>query len=567
LAFFNNTRDEDIPAEYPVYQHFNPEEEEKILQIKNWIASQLPENEATQKSKAVDYLLRIGEPKIHAHSFDTLTNAAMVDGKILGGGHLGFARLKNINLSGKKELLLACGTNRDKGLVEIRKDHLYGEIIASFVPENTKSWWSMKKLAIKIKPTEGRHDLFFVFKNPTFENPQDYVCLIEWVLFLDNFIDEGKPKAQQIREEILTLLNTKRENTPIMQENQGDFRRKTQVFIRGNWLVKGQEVQAHTPHALPKFQNYAPDRLGFAKWLVSKENPLTARVIVNRFWEQIFGAGIVETLEDFGSQGIKPTNQKLLDWLAVQFREEYQWSIKKLLKIIVMSATYQQSAKANKELIAKDPANRYLARGARVRLSAEQVRDQALAVSGLLSKKMYGKSVMPPQPEGVWQVVYSGEKWETSQGEDAWRRGVYTFWRRSVPYPSMMTFDASAREVCVSRRIRTNTPLQALVTLNDTVYIAAARGLAKQMLQERSTENQLMKGYELLVFKKPTPQTLKVLHGLYEKSLKYYQEKPEEIGKILGSKNLKNTHENQQFAAMTVTANVLLNLDEVVMKE
>ncbi|SFF25391.1 DUF1553 domain-containing protein [Thermoflexibacter ruber] len=568
LAFFNNTRDEDIPAEYPIYQHFKPEEEAKILKIKNWIATQLTESEAKQKSKEIDYLLRIGEPKIHAHSFDTLTNAAMVDGKILGGGHLGFARLKNIDLSGKKELLLACGTNQDKGLVEIRKDRLDGEVVASFVPENTKSWWSMKKFAVKLKPTEGKHDLYFVFKNPTFENPQDYVCLIEWVLFLDNLIDESKPDASKIKQEILALLNTKSENTPIMQENQGDFRRKTQVFIRGNWLVKGQEVQPKTPKALPKFENYAPNRLGLAKWLVSQENPLTARVMVNRFWEQIFGTGIVETLEDFGSQGIKPTNQKLLDWLAVQFRDEYKWSVKKLLKTIVLSATYQQSSKSNKNLIEKDPDNRYLARGARVRLSAEQIRDQALAVSGLLSKKMYGQSVMPPQPEGVWQVVYSGEKWETSKDGDAWRRGIYTFWRRSVPYPSMMTFDASAREVCVSRRIRTNTPLQALVTLNDTVYIAAARGLAKQMLQEQGLENQLKKGYELLVFKKPTAQTLKVLHELYEKSLKYYQAKPDEVKKIVGKdakpSGLKNL---TALAATTVTANVLLNLDEVIMKE
>ncbi len=201
-----------------------------------------------------------------------------------------------------------------------------------------------------------------------------------------------------------------------------------------------------------------------AKWLVSPENPLTARVAANRFWEQLFGTGIVETLEDFGSQGMKPSHPELLDWLALQLVHEHAWSIKRLLKQMVMSATYRQSSKVTPELKEKDLYNRLLARGPRVRLSAEQVRDQALTVSGLLSRKIGGPSVMPPQPEGVWQIVYSGRQWKTSEGEDAFRRGLYTFWRRSTPYPSMISFDSPVREICVSRRIRTNTPLQALVT-------------------------------------------------------------------------------------------------------
>lgn len=564
MAFFNNTRDEDIPEEYPLYHHFKPEDEAKVKQIKEWILKQHDE----KKAKEIDYLLRIEEPKIYAHSFDTLTNAAMVDGKWVAGGHLGFARIKNVDLTGKVQMLISHSVYKEKGSLEVRKGSLTGEVIANVNLKLTKPGWEVfEKTILPIKPTEGRHDLYFVFKNPTFANPQDYVCFLNWILLLDNLVDESKPEGQKVKNQILDLLNTNTETTPIMQENKGDFLRKTHVFVRGNWLTKGQEVNPHTPQELPSFKNYEPNRLGLAKWLVSKENPLTARVMVNRFWEQLFGIGIVETLEDFGSQGIKPTNQELLDWLSVQFKEEYKWSVKQLLKTIVISATYQQSSKANKYLIERDPANHYLARGARVRLSAEQVRDQALAVGGFLSTKMYGKSVMPPQPDGVWQVVYSGDRWATPKDEDAWRRGIYTFWRRSAPYPSMMTFDAAAREICVSRRIRTNTPLQALVTLNDTVYVTAAKGLAKQMLQEQNLDNQLQKGYELLLFKKASPQTLKVLSGLYQKSLKYYQEKPEEIGKILGDKKLKNTTENQQLAAMTVTANTLLNLDEVVMKE
>lgn len=569
LAFFNQSRDEDIPTEYPIYQHFKPEDEMKISQLKDWILTQLPADKAKSKAKEIENLIRIGEPKIHAHSFDTLTNAAMADGKILGGGHLGFARLKNINLTGKTEILINYGANREKGLLEIRKDRLDGEIIASFKPENLKSGWNMKKEIIKLKPTEGKHDLYFTFTNPTFENPQDYVCTIEWVLFADNLIDSSKPNANLMQASLLSLLNTNTERTPIMQEGQGDFLRKTHVFVRGNWLVKGQEIQAETPKMLPNFANYPQNRLGFAEWLVSKENPLTARVIVNRFWEQIFGIGLVETLEDFGSQGNKPTNAKLLDYLAAQFRDDYKWSVKTLLRTIVLSATYQQSSKANKDLIEKDPANYYLARGARVRLSAEQVRDQALAVSGLLSKKMYGASVMPPQPEGVWQVVYSGMMWKTNEGEDAYRRGIYTFWRRSAPYPSMMTFDASAREICVSRRIRTNTPLQALVTLNDTVYVTAARALAAKMQAEskENIDNQLKKGYELAMFKPISAQKLQILTKLYQQTEKYYTEKPDEIAKILGDVKLRNTSQHKQKAILTVVANAMMNLDEFVMKE
>ncbi len=570
MAFFNNTRDEDIPEEYPIYQHFTPEDEAKITEIKNWIQKQLPATEAQNKAREIETLIRIGEPKIHAHSFDTLTNAAMVDGKWLGGGHLGFSRLKNINLTGKTHILISHSTYKEKGKLEIRKGSLDGEVIATFNPQLTqKGWGIFEKAIFPIQPTQGKHDLYFVFSNPTFSNPQDYVCWIEWILFTDNLIDEAKPNGGFIKSEIVKLLNTRTSSTPIMQENQGDFVRKTHVFERGNWLTKGQEVQPHTPNQLPKFKDYEQNRLGLAKWLVSQENPLTARVTVNRFWEQLFGVGIVETLEDFGSQGIKPTNQALLDWLAVYFREDAQWSVKKLLKLMVMSATYQQSSKATKDLIEKDPVNHYLARGARVRLSAEQVRDQALAVSGLLSKKMYGASVMPPQPEGVWQVVYSGSQWKTSAGEDAWRRGIYTFWRRSVAYPSMMTFDASAREVCVSRRIRTNTPLQALVTLNDTVFVRAAQGLAEKMLNAggETLENQLKKGYELTLFKPISAQKLSILKDLFQKTEKYYTEKPDEIAKILGDKKLKSSPQNKQKAALTVVANAILNLDEVVMKE
>ena len=267
-----------------------------------------------------------------------------------------------------------------------------------------------------------------------------------------------------------------------------------------------------------------------AEWLVSDENPLTARVMVNRFWEQLFGIGIVETLEDFGSQGAAPSHPEMLDWLAVQFQFEHNWSIKQLLKQIVMSSTYRQASIQSPELLEIDPDNRLMARGPRFRLSAEQIRDQALAVGGLLSLKMNGPSVMPPQPEGTWQVIRDVMRWETDEDENRYRRGLYTYWRRSSPYPSMITFDSVSREFCVSRRIRTNTPLQALVGLNDIVFVEAAIGLASRMQREAdSPEAQLEHGFSLAMAMPPTDEQLEPLTAFYNSTIAHYENHPDEV--------------------------------------
>jgi hypothetical protein len=572
LAFFNNTRDEDVPNESPTLVHFNPEDEAKIGQVKGWLQRHLPEQEAKRKAREIEQLLKIGEPKIHPHSYDSLTNAAMIDGKYLAGGHRGIARLKNVNLTGKTRLILSHGGEKEGGWMEVRKGRPDGEVLATLkVGKGTNPWntGGYQKSILDLKPAQGRHTLYFVFQNPTFQNPQDYVCSIEWVLFSEPLPGEGKPGfEQEVKYPLLSLLNAKAEKTPILQENPQDFRRVSRMFERGDWMSPGKEVTPGTPVSLPSFDRYSKDRLGLAQWLVSPENPLTARVAVNRFWEQLYGTGIVESLEDFGSQGFPPTHPELLDWLSVTFMQEQKWQVKPLLKLLVMSNTYQQSSLVTPELTERDPANLLLARGPRVRLTAEQVRDQTLAVGGLLSRKLHGKSVMPPQPEGVWQVVYSGLQWKTSEGEDAHRRALYTFWRRSVPYPSMMTFDAAGREICISRRIRTNTPLQALVTLNDTVYIMAARGLARQMQQAGAkVEEQVQKGYQLAVFKQPKPQVVQILKDLYAQADQFYLENPEELEKFLGGKEAKEQPDSKQLAALTIVANAIMNLDEFVMKE
>jgi len=338
-------------------------------------------------------------------------------------------------------------------------------------------------------------------------------------------------------------------HTPIMQNLP--FRRRTHVFERGSFLLKGDPVRPDTPDALPLLSDDSPrNRLGMARWLVSGENPLTARVIVNRFWEQIFGTGIVESLEDFGTQGLERSHPDLLDYLALSFQEDHQWKVKSLLRSIIRSSTYRQSSHVTDQLLDIDPHNRFLARGPRFRLTSEQIRDQALHVSGLLSPTMYGPSVMPPQPDGLWNNPYDHRTWQVSRGDDRYRRAIYTYWRRTIPYPSMATFDSPSREFCVSRRVRTNTPLQALVTLNDPVFVEAAGALAQRMME---SNNPVPTGYLYTMGTPPDQDILEVLNSLYTDALTHYLQSTKEVG-------------SPQLAAMTVVASAILNLDPFLMK-
>ena len=358
---------------------------------------------------------------------------------------------------------------------------------------------------------------------------------------------------------------------PIMRELPADSSRTTHVFVRGNWLVPGDVVQPTLPKSLTKYArstavDQQTNRLDLARWIVSTDNPLTARVIVNRFWEQLFGLGLVETVEDFGTQGAKPSHPELLDYLALRFRDQYHWSVKKLLREMVLSATYRQSSVISPALREKDGQNRLLARGPRVRLTSEQVRDQALSVSGLITPTMYGPPVMPPQPDGVWQVIRNVMKWKVAEGPDRYRRAIYTFWRKSSPYPSFTTFDSPSRELCVSRRVRTNTPLQALVTLNDPVYWEAAQALASRMQRASGGDptRAIRAGGRLLLGAPLSDVKQKLLVQYYQQSLRYYQKNPMAVCESI---TLKTLTPSPELAALTVTANVILNLDEAVTKE
>ncbi len=358
------------------------------------------------------------------------------------------------------------------------------------------------------------------------------------------------------------------DSLPIMVELPPDQRRTTHVLVRGSFLNPGEVVEPGTPEVFPPFPADAPrNRLGLARWLVDRNNPLTARVVANRHWEELFGAGIVLTSEDFGSQGALPTHPELLDWLALDLMD-HGWSLKHLAKTIVMSATYRQSAVVTREKLKIDPENRLLSRGPRYRLSAEQIRDQALAVSGLLSRKMHGPSVMPPQPEGVWQMVYNSDVWTTSAGDDRYRRGLYTFWRRTSPYPAAMALDATSRETCTIRRVRTNTPVAALALLNDPVYIEAAQALARRIMDhdDPAPESRAVYAFRRVLGRPPEGAEVERLVELFQSQRQRFAGDPDAATKM-ATDPLGPAPEGQavpDLAAWTVVSNVLLNLDETL---
>ena len=353
----------------------------------------------------------------------------------------------------------------------------------------------------------------------------------------------------------------------VMQEKPGFDRPSGWVRERGNFAIKGERVYAGTPAALPPLPENAPaNRLGLARWLVDENNPLTSRVTVNRAWEQFFGRGIVETSEDFGSQGAAPSHPELLDWLATEFVKQ-GWSQKKLHRLIVLSATYRQNSNVTPGLQERDPYNRLLARGPRFRVEAEMVRDLSLTASGLLSRKLGGPSVMPPQPDGIWRNPYSAEKWLVASGEDRYRRGLYTFLRRTSPYPAMMTFDATSREVCTVRRVRTNTPLQSLTLLNDDAAMEMARALAKRMALEANGDLQakLEYGFRLCQTRRPNAAELARLTALFNQQLTNYKAHPQTAEQLM--KGDARELPAPELAAWTIVANVLLNLDETLTKQ
>ena len=554
FAFFNNTTDRNLIAEFPVLKTLEEKDAATLEGIKKWIEKYGDKQEA----QAVEKLVLAHVPKIDPTDFSETTKVKFINRT--GDDYMSVydssvIKLAAIDLTNIDKIYLHhLQYTPKKGRVAIRLNNAQGPIIGEHILEKTKG---LEIVLIPIQTAAKRAELFL-----TFNSVEDgYETRIDGVLFGKKLPKGGQENYATIQKSLDNLMNAKAKvTTPIMVEKSANYQRKTQVFERGNWLTKGAEVSSNIPHLFNTDKQSYTNRLDLAKWLVSKENPLTARVMVNRVWARFFGVGIVPTLEDFGTMGDLPTHPELLDWLALQFSKEQEWQFKKLIKSIVLSATYRQSSQTTELAMEKDPDNVWLARHPRQRLSAEQVRDQALLVSGLLSKKMYGPSVMPVQPDGIWQVSFSNAKWKTSEGEDQYRRAIYTFIKRSTPYPSFITFDAAGREVCLSRRITTNTPLQALVTLNDLVFFDAARALAHQVLRSKKlVVEQLTNTYQLMMGKTPSDKKKKVLQKLYQETLVYYQEHPKEAFEIAQSENI-------ELATLTIVANSLMNMDEFIVK-
>ena len=342
------------------------------------------------------------------------------------------------------------------------------------------------------------------------------------------------------------------------------------ILKRGAYDAPGERVSANTPRVLPSFPaNQPTNRLGLAKWLLQPDHPLLARVTVNRFWQMMFGRGIVETSDNFGSQGAQPTHPELLDWLARDFADS-GWDVKRFLKQIALSATYRQSSKASPELLARDPQNDLLARGPSRRLSAEMMRDQALAVSRLLVEKIGGPSVKPYQPDGLWEIAMGKPQYDQGRGSDLHRRSLYTFWKRTVPPPTMMAFDAADRSYCTVRRQNTSTPLQALALLNDVQIVEAARLLSQRMLKESSTntEERVAWMFRAVTDRKPTAKELPVLKQLFAEQRAMFATETNVAEKLLKVGEVKNDAalDHVDLAAGTVLAEALLNHDEAVMR-
>ena len=425
----------------------------------------------------------------------------------------------------------------------------------------------------------------WVTKPATEHTPEQSKVLRNW--FLQRVHPESvaqlKPMTQRHDELVRdrTKLEAAIPETMVMMELATP--RPTHILIRGDFQHQGERVQPNVPGFLPPLPpRVPPDRLALARWLVAPEQPLTARVTVNRWWEQFFGLGLVKTTEEFGAQGEWPSHPELLDWLASEFMRPspaplgsgapQSWEIKALHRLIVLSAAYRQSSHVRPEGLRRDPENRLLARGPRFRLQAEFIRDQALAVGGLLDRRLGGPSIKPYQPPGLWEQVafggnFSAQTYEESRGADLYRRGLYVYWKRSLPHPSLATFDAPSRELCTDRRPRTNTPLQALVLLNDPIYVEAARGLAHRIMQEGGTSatDRLHFAFGLCLSRAPTPEEAKLLLTLYQRQVDRFQANRAAAEQLLavGAKPRPADLDPVELAAWTTLANALFNLDEM----
>ena len=559
LAFFNNTADRDIYHEGPNLFTYESPDRENVESIIHWLENELKPADHIrtrgQLHQRKQHLLEhLGYRHVEAEHFDEssafIELAAPEQNTLFQIQDTSWIRFEELDLTDIKSISFRY-TTPFGGFIEARLGHQTGKLIGKLQlpptarPSDRNRWKKWRVLEMPISPVAGKKDVFFYFRKDQHQDSD--LFRIDWF-----HLNENQPAWHQYDEEfrkrVQDLSSISPTPTPIMQELPPRKRRKTYVFERGNWLVAGPAVTTGIPAALGQLPaDQAPDRLAMARWLVDPRQPLTARVAVNRFWEQLFGFGIVETVEDLGTQGSEPSHPELLDWLAVRFANDWQWSIKRLLREMVLSSTYRQSGQVTEEKLRIDPRNRLLSRGPRLRLSAEQVRDQILAVSGLLNPALLGPSVRPPYPSGSGSFRF-GDRYQVSDLPGQRRRSLYTYIKRTSPFPNRITFDATDRTYCSSRRIRTNTPLQALALLNDPAYMDAAKALAREMIDQTNADEiaKIRWGYRKTMLKDPTPGKLATLHQLLLEAL--------------------HSYENDEVAAYTLIANTLFNLDEFINK-
>ena len=521
-AIFNNTMDADLDSEFPFMLEVRDSlHANEIDELSQWLGAE----NSPVRDQVIDpgTLRSIISPRLIPALCDDFKNVLISK----WGGCNNRSTLAN-NQKDKKYYLLyedlaldeltgfrfSTKAHGDAAEIRVHKGSDDGQIICTApIPESKK--WRHDIFPVS-ETLDGRSTLVFEIVNTTGLQPDGLVDL-----YSIEPIYGHTPIAQETISQQDSLLKLYGDGieTPVMREKSKVLWRTSQVFDRGSYLAKTDTVFPSVPD-LYHYEGEIKNRLDLAHMFIHENNPLTGRVYVNRVWNRLFGRGLVETLGDFGSQATPSEHRDLLDYLAVQFTGDWQWSTKRLVKEILSSATYQQSSDWDAIKIELDPQNLYYSRAPRTRLSAEQIRDQALAVSGLLTPELKGPSVMPPQPPGIWKMPYSSEKWENADDEQRYRRGLYTYWRRTTPYPSLIAFDSPTREVCVSKRINTNTPLQALVTLNDPVYLEAAQELGNWMKkQDGGTGEKIAAGYRRALFRDPTVEELQVLLRLFDDTM------------------------------------------------
>ncbi|MDX2247306.1 MAG: DUF1553 domain-containing protein [Bacteroidia bacterium] len=549
MAFFNNTADKDIYNEQPKIFTYEDSVKGKVSDILDWIEKKSDDppkrlSSSSLHNRTTQTLYQMGFRRVEAeeyqdHSrFIELTSPDQLS--VFQIQDSSWIMYENVDMTAVERMSFRISSQKAGGWIDVYVDSLYGEKQASIKVPVTRDWKKWQVIQTPVRPVKGKHNLYLSFRMNGI--PESDLFRIDWLEYhLKN--PEWEKYGPEMKNQLETLATLPTVQTPIFQELQGDQRRKTFHFLRGNWLTPGEEVLPGVPGSLPPLSSESPeDRLALARWMTHPNHPLTSRVYVNRIWAQIFGTGIVETTEDFGTQAPLPSHPELLDWLAVAFVRKHQWSTQALVKEIVMSTAYRQASTVSPRLLAIDPANRLLARGPRVRMSAEQIRDQALAVSGLLDKTIGGPPVLLNIPDKRTVDPYKQAELMDYQ---PYRRAVYNFWKRTIPTTLLTTFDAPVRDFCVSRRISTNTPLQSLVLLNDSVFFEAAMVLGEWMeKQEEIPETTIQKAYQKVLFRQPDTLRIDALLRLYEET---------------------EAAENAP-CGYTMVANALLNLDVFINK-